>query len=302
MKRVEVNVELNPEQIEERRARATALKHDPRVVDFLHQHQLAQEFVDAHVQRFSQWLENLDRCHDCPGLHACTQPTSGYVMELVMDPELTWQLKPCRYMQERLVRRQHRQAFVRLDAPEAMLEADVRHLLDVPADTAYKQAIKNLPAWFNQPTSGFYFHGPLGSGKTHLAMAILNHFAKLGQRVAFVSVPELSRQYYSSYQSDEHAEHQLARLIGVDVLVLDDLGAETYSSFFRDDVLFHLLNQRMNQKRLSLFTSNHPLDALLDHYRVSAKGDDEPVKAARLLERIQALATPLLISGRNRRL
>lgn len=301
MKRVDVAFSLNPEQLKARAQLLKGLEGDERVQDFLKTHRLPRVFLEQHVQKFADWCANLDRCEQCPGLHACTQPTPGYVMELVMNPNLSWELMPCRYQREALARLAHRRYFVQLDAPEALLQADMAHVLDAPADAAYKQAIKNLPAWFEHPNRGFFFHGPLGSGKSHLAMAILNHFAKQQKRVAFVSVPELARIHFSSYQSDESAEARLNQLARCELLVLDDVGAETYSAYFRDDVLFNLLNQRMNEHRLTLFTSNHTFESLLNHYRHSPKGDDEPIKAARVLERIQTLSQALLINGRNRR-
>ena len=58
----------------------------------------------------------------------------------------------------------------------------------------------------------------------------------------------------------------------------------------------------MERCKLTLFTSNHALTELSNHFRYNQKGDDEALKSKRLIERIERLSEPLLIAGSNRRL
>ena len=58
----------------------------------------------------------------------------------------------------------------------------------------------------------------------------------------------------------------------------------------------------MEKNKLTLFTSNHDLNALSNHFRFNQKGDDEILKSNRLLERIKRLSETLKIEGDNRRL
>ncbi len=301
MKRVEFDVTLSPDQLKERAQRIEVMLKNEGVKSFLKNHGLDETMVHNHVQKFETWQDNLAKCKDCPGLHACKQDTQGYVLELHYDELLSWQLKPCAYQIIQLEQTAHQMYFVQLDTGQPFLQAQMSTIFDEAADASYMKAIKDIPSWLNQAQMGWYFYGSLGSGKTHLAMAILNHFAKLKQKVAFVSVPELAHQYFSSYQQDESSERKLAQIKRASVVVFDDMGAETYSPYFRDEVLFNLLNHRMEHKLLTLFTSNHQIESLQQHYRISSKGDDEPIKSARLMQRIQALSKPLHITGRNRR-
>jgi primosomal protein DnaI len=157
--------------------------------------------------------------------------------------------------------------------------------------------------WLNSTKNkGLYLFGNLGTGKTHIAMAILNYFAKQNKKVAFVNCPNLAYQFYSSYTEDDKREVKLEQLRNAFCIVLDDIGAETYSSYFRDEILFPLLNDRMEKHKLTIFTSNHDLSALAEHFRFNQKGDDEALKSKRLIERVERLSDALLIGGLNRRI
>jgi len=85
------------------------------------------------------------------------------------------------------------------------------------------------------------------------------------------------------------------------VVVCDDIGAESLSGWFRDEILLPLLNYRMEHQKITWFTSNLKIDGLRAHFRFNQKGDDEALKANRLMERIESLASPLLVGGNNRR-
>lgn len=50
------------------------------------------------------------------------------------------------------------------------------------------------------------------------------------------------------------------------------------------------------------FTSNFDLKRLTHHLAHSQRGEEEQVKAARMIERIVYLATPIEMKGKNRRI
>lgn len=80
--------------------------------------------------------------------------------------------------------------------------------------------------------------GEFGTGKTHLAMAILNGINEQGikgkkdVKVLFVETYEMMQKIYSSYGNDEspyREDRVISMLIKADLLVLDDIGAEVGS-------------------------------------------------------------------------
>src|SRR5699024_8736643 len=86
------------------------------------------------------------------------------------------------------------------------------------------------------------------------------------------------------------------------ILMLDDIGADSMSSWIRDDVLGVLLQYRMQEQLPTFFSSNFTMDQLeQEHLRITQRGEDEPLKAKRLMERVRYLAEEVRMSGENRR-
>ena len=303
MEKLNFDFSLNPKQLEERKELVLKLLKDKRVISFLNERKLEDELVYDKVSMFETYCSNLDKCKNCPGLHACKQDELGYVLSLEMNPLLSFELKPCRYQKEKIAQTSHKKFFLYQDIHDEYLMADLKTLLNNEADQSYKESIGKLVQWINKEKKiGLYLYGNLGSGKTHISMAILNYYAKQSKKVAFVNCPNFAYQFYSSYTEDDKREVKLEQMRNAYCLVLDDIGAETYSSYFRDEILFPLLNDRMEKQKLTIFTSNHDIDALSNHFRFNQKGDDEALKSKRLMERIERLSEPLLIGGLNRRI
>lgn len=109
--------------------------------------------------------------------------------------------------------------------------------------------------------------GKPGTGKSHLAMSILqavNEHSDPYRKCLFVSVDELMRRIKSSFNNPESkdTEERLVNiLVEADLLVLDDLGAETgaiasqnRATDFTTRTLYAIVNGRMNKS--TIITTN----------------------------------------------
>lgn len=83
--------------------------------------------------------------------------------------------------------------------------------------------------------------------------------------------------------------------------MLDDIGAETQSAWFRDEVLGSILQYRMMEQLPVFFTSNFNLQELIGQLE-ETRGKVEQVKAKRIIERIKQVSNIVKIDGENRRL
>jgi len=95
---------------------------------------------------------------------------------------------------------------------------------------------------------------------------------------------------------------QLAHIRNAQLTIFDDIGAEAVTSFTRDDLLFPILDFRMNSNKLTCFTSNENIDSLHQHFAVDRYNKNDTLKADRIISRINALSNLVCLSGKNRRL
>ena len=104
---------------------------------------------------------------------------------------------------------------------------------------------------------GLYFCGGVGTGKTHLAVAVLNELIQR-KRVPslFVTVPELLDNLRETYNKPgRNLDEWMDAVQNADFLVLDDLGSERATEWVRERI-FVIVNHRYREALPTAFTSN----------------------------------------------
>jgi DNA replication protein DnaC len=104
---------------------------------------------------------------------------------------------------------------------------------------------------------GLYFCGDVGTGKTHLAVAVMNELMSR-KRVPslFVTVPEFLDNLREAYMiPGRDLDEWMDTVKNADFLVLDDLGSERPTEWVRER-LFVIVNHRYREALPTLFTSN----------------------------------------------
>jgi DNA replication protein DnaC len=108
--------------------------------------------------------------------------------------------------------------------------------------------------------TGLLFTGPIGTGKTHLAVGIIQELLRgKGVPCLFSDYRELLKEIQNSYNpSVQTTELEILRpVFDAEVLVLDELGAVKPSEWVWDTVS-HVLNSRYNEKKTTIITTNFP--------------------------------------------
>ncbi|MFL5902066.1 MAG: ATP-binding protein [Solirubrobacterales bacterium] len=111
---------------------------------------------------------------------------------------------------------------------------------------------------------GLWLFGDTGTGKTTLAMLVSKAALAKGHSVAIYSLPKLLARIRRTYDSEPGGDSYLAffeRLTSVDLLHIDDLGAEKRSDWVLEQ-LYALINERYESQRSVLVTTNLPHEEL----------------------------------------
>lgn len=102
---------------------------------------------------------------------------------------------------------------------------------------------------------GLWLMGPVGTGKTTLAMLVAKAALKAGRSVAIYSLPRLLNEIRETHRADRSHVDLLDRLTAVDLLHVDDVGAERTTDWVLEE-LYSIVNARYEDQRSMVITTN----------------------------------------------
>lgn len=201
-------------------------------------------------------------------------------MELIGGPN-KGQKKELRYgckCEEKQLAKQAQEQYERLKQAKAMKAFDRFSLVNrtlqratfdsfQPTNDQQEKALRNAQKYIekfdpNEPLN-MLFYGAPGLGKSHIAISIANAVMEKGYPSIFISVPKLLRKIKDTYnkKSDVSEDELFSVLEGIELLVLDDIGAENHTDWSRER-LFDLIDSR--QGRSTIYTTNYDPDELTE--------------------------------------
>lgn len=195
-------------------------------------------------------------------------------------------------------RSRHSNPFERARVPQRYLNC---HFNTYEPATQSQGRAQKLAISFSQNfpavDQGLLLMGPVGVGKTHLAVSILKGLTERGGfSCLFYEFGALLKEIQDSYNPATQASELkvLAPVLDADVLVLDELGASKPTDWVRD-TMSHIINTRYNDKKHTIFTTNY-----LDERR----GNEETLEdriGIRLRSRLFEMCKTIEIKGEDYR-
>ena len=279
---------------------------DKDVQEFLNsrQSEVDQGMIDRSLNKLYEFTQQSKACQDCPSLKECKNLIQGYHPKLVMNGKtIDVQYDRCPEKKAADERERQRSLIKSIYIQQDLLNATFADIDgDDPSRLKVLQLVTGFLHDYNETGKGkgIYVYGKFGVGKTFMLAAIANELAAKDHPSILVYVPEFVRELKNAIH-DQSLEEKLDMVKSTPILMLDDIGAESMSSWVRDEVLGAILQHRMSHQLPTFFSSNFDPDELKHHFTYSQRGEKEEVKAARLMERVLYLATPVRLDGKNRR-
>lgn len=154
--------------------------------------------------------------------------------------------------------------------PERYWSSDPERILEPTLRSWVRETLESAQGWMSRG-AGLYVHGPLNTGKSSLASIMLMEAVRRCARATWMPVRIVPACKFRE-TPDAAARYERARTS--DLLVLDDLGAE---SFRRQNAaggaLEELIRELYDRKRSVVVTSNVPWSELAARYG----GEDDPL-------------------------
>lgn len=237
-------------------------------------------------------------CENCEGLFACQNALKGHVfLPEKKEGILYFSYAPCKYQ------RNYLRSYKEKEEKAFRIKRARMKDIDMTGDKKRMDVIKWIDRFceeyeYSKDMKGLYLHGSFGSGKTFLLSALFHELEVTKHAsVRIVYFPEVLRTLKDDWELYESKIHEYQT---VDLLLLDDIGAEKVTEWGRDEVLGTILQYRMEHFLPTFFTSNMTLSELETHLANASKGIDL-VKSRRIIERIKQLALPMELISENRR-
>ena len=136
---------------------------------------------------------------------------------------------------------------------------------------------------------GLWFMGPVGTGKTTLAMLVAKAAMRAGRSVAIYSLPRLLNEIRDTHRAERSHIDLLDRLAHVDLLHIDDVGAERTTDWVLEE-LYSIVNARYEDERSIVLTTN-------------LNGDELSVQIGqRTVSRLSEMCDGILLDGDDHRM
>lgn len=242
-------------------------------------------------------LEELEHCKKCKGLYECKNAYLGHVsMPEVKEKRILFTYVPCKYKKLEAQQKNSKESEEKVNETARMKDIDVNDKNRIKVIKWLDQFYEEYD--FSKNMKGLYLHGNFGCGKTFLISALLHELEeKKNASTEIIYFPEILRELKSDW---ELYDFKMKRYQNVDILCIDDIGAEKVTDWGRDEVLGTILQSRMNNNLTTFFTSNLNRSELEAHF-ISNEKADERIKARRIMERIKQLSIDMELISENRR-
>lgn len=222
---------------------------------------------------------------------------------------------PCKCREKAVMSRRLRFA----DIPEAFRGMDLRSFrMDVYRKQESKKMVSDackiiktyLDDFESQKERGmglYIWSRTKGSGKTRIAAGIANELMK-NYAVKFAVSLTILQEIKNTWQRDtKYSENRLLdALYTTDILVIDDFGVERPADWINDK-MYLIINERYINRKVTIFTSNDPLETLQYDDRITNRIKERTYQIAfpeesvrdHIAERMQEEIIEKMMAGGN---
>ena len=262
---------------------------------------LSKDELIKYTSRIKDASLELKNCANCKNIMECKNNICGYVYyPSVLQDNLVFSYVLCKYKKKLDNDTKYQDNIISFDMPKEIINASMKNIYT--DDKNRLETIKWLTIFIkkienNEKSKGLFLTGNFGCGKTYLISAMFNELAKKGVKSVTVYYPEFLRSLKERF-SDDYRE-VFDKVKKCDLLLIDDIGAETVTSWNRDEVLGTILQYRMQESLPTFFTSNLSLKELEVH--LAGNDSEGKIKSRRIIERIKYLTDEIIMVAENRR-
>ena len=272
---------------------------DKNFKSFIDKLNISEDILMKYTSILEESAKEFKNCCNCKNLLNCKNKIEGFAyLPKLNGDNLIFEYKPCKYKNDLVTKNKYLNNIKYFNTPLELQKASINDIYktDKKRFKVITWLLDFLDSYKDNPhQKGLYLHGNFGCGKSYLVASILNELAKDNIKSAIIFWPEFLRQaFYDDFKD------KFDYVKNVEILLIDDIGAEKVTEWNRDEILCPLLQHRMDNHLTTFFTSNLTLDELKQLLSISKSGVDV-VKAGRIIARIEQLTVDIEMISKNLR-
>ena len=269
--------------------------------------------IDDDIRKIVEAEKEIEQCKECDGEncpHSYFGKNAVPVIEvrehkfgdgsnrLCADIRYT----PCEVQKAKIKQQRYQRNFKMSKLPKQYAN---KTFDDYKIDANNQEAVMAAKEFLKDSSTGLFYFGTPGTGKTFLSAILAQEMLKSGKSVIFGDVPSLLEDLRSSYDSknDQKITKLMDDLAEADLLVLDDLGTENPTEWAVER-LYLIINQRYNAEKPVVVTSNFRLGEIKDRLNnpKNATNNFPSVTGSRIVSRLAQMCKRIKLTGKDRRL
>ncbi|WP_373325662.1 ATP-binding protein [Sporomusa paucivorans] len=241
-------------------------------------------------------------CRGCSGLQKCKSEAEGmmYVLEVAPTGKISPSYRMCRYKVVDMESKRISRLLASSRLPDFFQDKTFDNFKRHDNGEAYMAAQR---AANDVGGLGVMLYGKPGTGKTHLAAAIVNARLASGNQAVFVTVPELLSDIRDTIGRGDDTSELLDIVKSVDLLVMDDMGTERMTAWVCEQ-LFSVVNARLMRKKQTVVTTNYTPSELIARMAIRDRHGniDDDLPGKRIVSRLTEMCQKVELRGKDQRL
>ena len=288
----------NYDDFKENEAFWRSVKQNPYLKSFIMKHNLSDYFLKNNHFILAEFLKNY---HDCGTSkealkQACKQPFTNYRYSLTINNNRLYStVEPCVHGQANALQAQNMlNRYGHYPELKSVAGLWKNHELVGFVSSPLRHQLK---AMFVNPTiinKGFYLYGASGLGKSYFMTTYMNYLSQKYNGSLLINANAFINLLKAKMRTSKNNVIQIINFVKTrPYLAIDDLGSEYISAWVREDVWYHIINYRLENNKITFFTSNFSLNDLEKIYAQTKEINDYEIrfmKAQRLVRRISDLS------------
>lgn len=241
--------------------------------------------IKNNYELINNYVKYNDDCLTCNKMENCHHSTKGYVYELIKNDDNTFSdmFSICDKYKDYYTRKKNL-IYTTFNEKE-LLDSSLKSFVIDNANLLGIEFVKKIIDILNFKKSNGAFLSISNSKIRIQLIKSLTYNLLLKNKLSVVKFSDMLKDIKSDFKSN-NTQNTFKIIIESDILIIDGLGNESITSWSRDEILLSLLDNRLQNDKVTILCSEFSLDELKKLYRINY---NDEAKANQIIEKIKEI-------------